>query len=910
LRGAAVAIVEPQFTFCRVCRMRSESGFVKQGALHAWSTLAGSIMANLNIVAACFLSALLASLLAWSLLLGAVAAERKQARRDTMDQAVAMARAYSEQVARAVSAHDLALRQVRYGWQLSGQSLALDSAAAAGMYRHAPFSNLAILGRGGAVLTAMKPGELPANAASAAFFRVHAGSALDRLVISPVDDGAGRVRTLRFSRAIGAPAPRFDGVVLVDVPADEMTLNFFLHRVPPRAIVGLARSDGKLLAAAAEPGTSTELTLPEMAGGDGALLAGAGQFGDRRARFFGWHQAGAYPLLAFVGVDEASAMAPFDAARQAAARQAWLGTLAIFAIAAVLAGFLLRLSWRKRATQLADETYRMATEGSSDGFFILGILFNGAGAVDDFEVVDCNQHGATLCHQRRETLLGRRFSGLYRDDTFARVMDVLRSAVDTGRYDGELEFQPHGADGSRWMQLKAVRSDSKLAITLRDISESKAHVAALEHRGNHDALTGLPNRHWLQWYLPQAIVRARDNRQTLALLFIDLDGFKAANDTMGHAAGDELLRHAAHRLKEAVRPHDNVVRIGGDEFVVILENILRVEDAALVARRVIFAFKPKFKLMGGTAVLGTSIGISSFPSDGEDAATLLQNADVAMYSVKTSGKGSFRFFDPAFYEALRKELEYEQELRRAIEIDEFVIHYQPRMDLASNRTTSMEALVRWMHPVRGLLEPKEFIPLAEKSGMIVRLGELVLAKVCEQLAQWLLRETHVVPVSVNISSRQFNETDVARIFGAVMARYGVPSHLLEIELTESSMMGESSHVLESLSKIRSLGIKLLVDDFGTGYSSLAQLQLLDFDILKVDKAFTSRIEHTEQGTILFTAIITMAHALGMRVVAEGVETGNQLMILRALACDEVQGYFISLPQAAAEVQSRLLSPAA
>ncbi|MET0857827.1 MAG: EAL domain-containing protein, partial [Telluria sp.] len=471
-------------------------------------------------------------------------------------------------------------------------------------------------------------------------------------------------------------------------------------------------------------------------------------------------------------------------------------------------------------------------------------------------------------------------------------------------------FQPQGADRSRWMQLKAVRSDQKLAITLRDISESKAHVAALEHRGNHDALTGLPNRHWLQWYLPQAIGRAREHKQTLALLFIDLDGFKAANDTMGHAAGDELLRHAAHRLKEAVRPHDNVIRLGGDEFVVILENNLRVEDAAIVAERVIAAFKPKFKLIGGTAVLGTSIGISSFPKDGGDAASLLQNADVAMYSVKTSGKGSFRFFDPQFYEALRQELEFEQELRRAIENDEFIIHYQPRMDLASSRTTSMEALVRWMHPTRGLLEPMQFIGLAEKTGMIVRLGELVLGKVCGQLAQWAAREETVVPVSVNISSRQFNETDIARVFSGAMARHNIAANLLEIELTESSMMGGSSHVLESLSKIRGMGIKLLVDDFGTGYSSLAQLQMLDFDILKVDKAFTSRIEQTEQGKILFTAIITMAHALGMRVVAEGVETGNQLSILRALHCDEVQGYFISLPQAASEAQSRLLSPVA
>ena len=890
--------------------MRSESGVFKQGAFHALSSLVGSIVANLNIVAACLLSALLVSLVGWSLLLGAVASDRKQAIRDTMDQAQTMARDYSEQVARAINSHDLVLRQIRYGWQLSGQSLSLDSARAAEMYRYAPFSNLAILDKGGAVLTTMKPDQVPANASGAAFFRAHADSLLDRLVISPIDDDAGHVRALRFSRAIRAADGRFDGVVLIQVPTDALTLNFFTHRFPPIAIAGLARLDGKLLVAAAEPNTSPQLRLPAMAASEGSVLAGASGFGDGRARFVGWNRAGAFPLIVFIGLDEASAMAPVDAARHSALAKARLGTLAIFAIAAVVMGFLLRLTWRKRESQRTDETYRMATEGRSDGFFILGILLNGAGSVDDFEVVDCNQHGAALCHQRRETLIGRRFSGLYRDDTFARVMDVLRIAVDTGLYDGELEFQPQGTDGSRWMQLKAVRSDGKLAITLRDISESKAHVAALEHRGNHDSLTGLPNRHWLQWYLPQAIVRARDNRQTLALLFIDLDGFKAANDTMGHAAGDELLRHAAHRLKEAVRPHDNVVRIGGDEFVVILENNLRVEDAAIVAKRVIFAFKPKFKLMGGTAVLGTSIGISSFPSDGEDAAALLQNADVAMYSVKTSGKGSFRFFDPEFYEALRKELEYEQELRRAIEIDEFVIHYQPRMDLASSRTTSMEALVRWVHPVRGLLEPKEFIPLAEKSGMIVRLGELVLVKVCEQLAQWVVKEEHVVPVSVNISSRQFNETDIARNFSTIMARYGIPSHLLEIELTESSMMGGSSHVLESLSKIRDLGIKLLVDDFGTGYSSLAQLQLLDFDILKVDKAFTSRIEQTEQGTILFTAIITMAHALGMRVVAEGVETGNQLMILRALACDEVQGYYISFPQAAAEVQSRLLSPAA
>ena len=889
--------------------MRFGPGVVRH-ASKALLSLAGSTIANLPIVAGCLLAALFLSSLSWGVLLGSAAADRSEGVRESIEHARKIAHAYSEQVARAINSHDLVLRQIRYGWVLSQQGLHLESAQAAEMFADAMFSNLAILGSDGRLVTAMKRRGDLAQAAEARYFQIHAGASADQLVISQVVDSAGNVTDLQFSRPVRDAAGRFDGVVLAQVAATEITLDFFMQRFPPGGLVGLIGADGRPLLAVSERNRPARLALPPLAADGGAQLAPAGWFVDQRARYFGWHQTGPYRIVAFVALDEQNAMAPFDAARQAAVSRAIVATAVFFAAAALVMSLLLRLTWRKRESQRTDETYRMATEGSNDGFFILGILFNGAGAVDDFEVLDCNKHGAAFCHQRRETLIGRRFSALYRDQTFAEVLEVLRGAVDTGAFDGELEFQAADADRARWMQLKAVRSDHKLAITLRDISESKAHVAALEHRSNHDALTGLPNRHWLQWYLPQAIGRAREHRQTLALLFIDLDGFKAANDTMGHAAGDELLRHAAHRLKEAVRPHDNVIRLGGDEFVVILENNLRVDDAAIVAERVIAAFKPKFKLIGGTAVLGTSIGISSFPKDGLDAASLLQNADVAMYSVKTSGKGSFRFFDPEFYEALRKELEFEQELLRAIEHDEFVIHYQPRMDLASSRTTSMEALVRWMHPTRGLLEPVQFIGLAEKTGMIVRLGELVLGKVCGQLAHWAAREASVVPVSVNISSRQFNETDIAHVFSGAMARHGVAAHLLEIELTESSMMGSSSHVLESLSKIRGMGIKLLVDDFGTGYSSLAQLQMLDFDVLKVDKAFTSRIEQTEQGKILFAAIITMAHALGMRVVAEGVETDKQLSILRALCCDEVQGYFISLPQAAADAQSLLLSPAA
>jgi EAL domain-containing protein (putative c-di-GMP-specific phosphodiesterase class I) len=317
---------------------------------------------------------------------------------------------------------------------------------------------------------------------------------------------------------------------------------------------------------------------------------------------------------------------------------------------------------------------------------------------------------------------------------------------------------------------------------------------------------------------------------------------------------------------------------------------------------VLTAFKPQFKLMQGVHTIGTSIGISVFPRDGDDATTLLQNADMAMYSVKTSGKGDYRFYDLKFFDELRVRLEREGELRRAVENDEFIMHYQARVDVLTNATTSFEALVRWEHPARGLIEPREFIPMAEETGLILRLGELVIGKVCAQLAHWSKNGQEILPVSINVSSRQFNETDVSKIFSSAIADYDLDPNLLEIELTESSMMGNSTNVIHSLAAIRKLGIKLLIDDFGTGYSSLAQLQLLDFDILKIDQAFTSRLDNNEQARVLFTAIITMAHALGMRVVAEGVETASQIDILRSLRCDEMQGFYISVPMPATDRQ--------
>jgi diguanylate cyclase (GGDEF)-like protein len=634
--------------------------------------------------------------------------------------------------------------------------------------------------------------------------------------------------------------------------------------------------------------------------GGTVLLDGPEWFSDRRSRFVGWHRVDAYDVTAAVGLDVDTSLALFYNRRDQLLRTARWGTFALGVFALIATALSMRLAWRKYQVEQAHQTYRMATEGGTEGFYIAHPIYDNDKLVD-FRVVDCNRMGAHMFQMRREEIIGMTITSLYHSAVAGTMRSVLQRALVTGKFDGEVEVPAESPLDMRWAHVKIVRSDDSLAITLRDISSTKAHVAELERRTNEDVLTGLPNRHWLQHHLPEAVERARLSASSLALLFIDLDGFKAVNDALGHAAGDDVLRAAARRLEDAVRPHDRVVRLAGDEFVVLLDHIKCKNDAEHVAQRILHAFEDDFRLENGTRSLGVSIGISLFPDDGESGDMLLQNADIAMYSVKTSGKHGYRFFDQRFYNALRARLQWEYELRTAVERDEFVVYYQPRVETATGRMCSMEALVRWQHPRKGIVSPAEFIPLAEETGLILGLGELVAQKVCRQLNVWKNRGKEMLPVSVNVSSRQFNETNVAQTLADALQRHGLRAEWLEIELTESSMMGDSLHVARNLNIIQAMGVKLLVDDFGTGYSSLSQLQLLDFDVLKVDKSFTARLEANESGVVFYRAIITMAHALGMRVVAEGVETERQVTILKELGCDELQGFYISEPLSAQRI---------
>lgn len=862
-------------------------------------------------------AALLVGALWWSYVLHGLAEQGRRADLAARRQVAAYAEHYAKRSERAIAEVDRMLRLLRRDWRLSQGRTRLEGSQESGIFSSEFVAGAIIADRNGTVLTSSLPLS-PAAAASVAdrpYFAAHARDRQDRLHIDALARGHfSGIEVLVFSRPIDRSGGPFTGVVAVSVVPSYFTRNYNEEILGRNGFLGLAGPDGAMRTI--RPGLAGQSRglsqrdkllrepLPRAASGSSALLDGARWFLDGSSRYVGWHAVAGTDLTALVGLDANEVLAGYLRMREETLATTWWNTAWLIVATILTASFYVLARWKKHQLETVRATYRLATEDAGDGFFINRPVRDQHGRVVDFLVVDCNQHGAQLFGLQRDKLVGHRVSEFYRGAVFARTMARLCEALEKGIFDREIQV---GADrflNASWIRYKAVRADGDLAVTIRDISESKAHLQELERRSNEDELTGLPNRYWIHQYLPQAIDAARETGKQLALLFVDLDGFKKVNDALGHACGDQLLRTVAKRLTIAVRPQDHVVRLGGDEFVVLLENIERRADVEQVAARVLAVFRDGFHLQQATHMLGASIGISLFPEHGEDAQTLLKNADIAMYSVKTEGKGSYRFFQSRFYEAIRTRLETEVELRRAIEQQQFVMHYQPRIDLAAGTTSSLEALVRWQRPGNGLTGPDAFIPLAEETGLIEALGELVIDRVCRQLCYWGRNGQQLVPVSINVSPRQFKLSDIPAIFSSAMVRYGIDPALIEIEVTESSMMQQGIGESAVFPQLRDLGIKLCIDDFGTGYSSMSQLQKMRFDVLKIDRAFVQRIDCPE-GDTLIASMIAMAHALGMRVVAEGVENRKQMHFLKTLGCDEGQGFFFSMPIPPTEYQPQL-----
>ena len=485
--------------------------------------------------------------------------------------------------------------------------------------------------------------------------------------------------------------------------------------------------------------------------------------------------------------------------------------------------------------------------------------------------------------------------------------EMWNSINRTNEWQGEIwNRRKNGELFPQWINIKALKEPdgngervTHYVASFSDITSRKASEEQIKQLAFYDPLTQLPNRRLLQERLKHSIEVERRDGKRLALLMLDLDRFKAVNDSLGHLAGDELLQQVAARISARLRDVDMVARLGGDEFVILLEDIAHAEDAARVASEIILVLGNSFQLTQSNDVrIGASIGISLYPKHGASYEILMDNADAALYQAKDQGRGCYAYFSEDLTIRARERMALETRLRRAIEQEELHVFYQPQVDIASGRIVGAEALIRWQDPVEGLILPQRFIRIAEESGLILKIGEWVLRETCRQGRRWLDADLPPLTLAVNVSPQQFRRGDINALVANCLSETGFPAQYLELEMTESGLLENQGNVMELLNKLRSQGVRLAIDDFGTGFSSLAYLKHFPLDVLKIDKSFIDDIPHLQDDMEIAATIITMGHILGFKVLAEGVETPEQLAFLREKGCDMYQGYIKHPPLAA------------
>ena len=535
-------------------------------------------------------------------------------------------------------------------------------------------------------------------------------------------------------------------------------------------------------------------------------------------------------------------------------------------------------------------------------------------------IVPSDQAWRIFGHTAAEPALDREsyLRMMHPDDT-ERVRKAFERSVENGDAFAieHRVVQASGATRHLHQQVEVIERDAsgralQLAGAVHDITRRKDTEEQIRRLAYFDTLTGLPNRLLFTEQLHKALADAKREGQQVAIMFVDLDHFKRVNDTLGHGAGDELLRVVSARLAHSVRPLDvigrdasqregnSIARLGGDEFIIMLSELHGATDAAAVARRLVAALTEPVVIQCTELYISASVGIAMYPYDGVDIDTLLMNADTAMYRAKEAGRGGFQFYDRSMNARALERLVMEAMLRRALERNEFVLHYQPRISLETGCIVGAEALIRWQHPERGLVSPREFITLAEETSLVIPIGDWALAEVCRQSAAWQAQGVTPVPVAVNLASTHLRERNLPDLVTRVLQNNNLAPRLLEIEVTESILMADPELSVETARRLKEIGVHLSIDDFGTGYSSLSYLKKLPISALKIDQSFVRDLATDPDDAAIISAIIAMAHSLKLKVVAEGVETEAQRAFLKEHGCDEFQGYLISRPVEAKE----------
>ena len=559
-----------------------------------------------------------------------------------------------------------------------------------------------------------------------------------------------------------------------------------------------------------------------------------------------------------------------------------VGTVSVAILIASLVAIMLDQHLSRRAVQELDRMRLMSNLAQEV------ILIHRDGIV-----LEVNTAGERLLKTQTENIVGKPLSSLFSESSLPAL--VRRELCAPAERVPE-EFEIQIADGSHVaveLSCQPVNFMSKpsTVIALRDLTDRKRDEARIRHSARHDALTNLPNRYTLLERLDQALDTAAQQKSAMAVVFIDLDQFKPVNDTYGHAAGDNLLIQVSKRIQSEIKTSDTLSRIGGDEFVMILTGEPQPQRASSVATRVLELLRKPFMIDGQQIEIGASMGIALYPDDGATADTLMRAADVAMYRVKEEGRGSLRFYEASMNAQLQARMQTQQELVVAIDRGELALHYQPIVNGKTGEVETFEALIRWHHPRRGLVSPAEFIPLAEQTGLIDRIGCWVIETACREAVRW----ERPWRVAVNVSPKQFQQSDVCEAIVKSLGTYGLAASRLVVEVTEGILIDDAAKAVKTLNRLREIGVRVALDDFGTGYSSLSYLQLFRFDKFKIDQSFVRKLGESEDALTLTRTIVNLGHNLGLNVTAEGVETKAQLAILQQLGCDQIQGYLVARP---------------
>ncbi len=736
-----------------------------------------------------------------------------------------------------------------------------------------------------------------------------------RVDYGSVDTEGGQRRRVAFSRRLQNRDGKFGGAVVIDMASSDLAANEVHVNLRLAKAVILRTLDGVELHATGEQAGPLALRSPDRLrtdkAGNASLLIGGPDFADGEARFIAWKRIDPYPLVAITALTEATVMAQHRSQDHVEVLGASALTVLLVSGAMLGATLQWRRYSRRKKMRAIQESFRQAVEGTLEALYMMRPLYGEQGVVRDFLIEDCNEQAARRSHLKRSSMLGRTVRELMAPEDNARMHAFLLRILKEGLVEDEIEIGWHdrrqpGVAPAGWIQRRGVKTEAGIAVTVRDVTESRSQQETLAKMAVTDALTGLPNRRWLIDHLPVILRASSEGRRKVALLFIDLDNFKVVNDTLGHEAGDRVLIDVTACLKATVRLYDTVVRLGGDEFTVVVEDIASTRDVEERAARVVSAINRLNQTAPwGAFSVTASIGIAVFPDHTAEPQELLQYADIAMYAAKSAGKAQYRVFSAEHAAELQRRVQLQQDLQKAVGTYQLQLYFQPRVDAYTGKLTGLESLLRWQHPERGLVLPSEFIPLAEERGLIIDVGEWSFELLCRQMRAWLDQGLDCQRVSFNVSELQVRSERFRNFLTDCLARHGLTTDRIALELTETAIGLDDEALATELAKLHGLGLRIEIDDFGTGQSSLSRLRRLAVDVLKIDQSFVHTLGQDIKSDALCSAIHSIGQALGILIVAEGVETEAQLQRLRQFGSDEVQGYLISRPMPASALSPML-----